>query len=65
MFIILDIPLWYSHLTTSDYLKIILSGVLGMGLSDLLFINALSKIGASRVAIINCFEPAVIYFFQY
>jgi len=64
MFIILDIPLWYSHLTTSDYLKIILSGVLGMGLSDLLFINALSKIGASRVAIINCFEPAVIYFFS-
>ena len=36
-----------------------------MGIADILFITALSKIGANRVAIINCFEPAVIYIFQY
>ena len=35
-----------------------------MGFGDVLFIYALSKIGANRVAIINCFEPAVIYFFS-
>ena len=35
-----------------------------MGIGDILFIYALSKIGANRVAIINCFEPAVIYCFS-
>ena len=35
-----------------------------MGGSVLLIIHALSKIGANRVAIINCFEPAVIYCFS-
>jgi len=47
-----------------DYIRIIISGALGMGFADVLFIYALSKIGASRVAIINSFEPAVIYFFS-
>jgi len=37
---------------------------LGMGLADLLFIRALSQIGANRVAIVNCFEPGVIYIFS-
>ena len=35
-----------------------------MGFGDAIFIYALSKIGANRVAIINCFEPVVIYFFS-
>ena len=35
-----------------------------MGIGDILFIYALSQIGANRVAIINCFEPGVIYFFS-
>lgn len=64
LFIFFEIPLWYPDLESIDYLKIILSGVLGMGISDILFIRALSKIGANRVAIINCFEPGVIYFFS-
>ena len=64
MFMFFEIPLWYDNLNFVDYLKIILSGILGMGVSDLLFIHALSKIGANRVAIINCFEPAVIYCFS-
>ena len=59
-----DAPLWYSNLSYSDYIKIIISGCLGMGIGDALFIYALSQIGANRVAIINCFEPAVIYFFS-
>jgi len=63
-FILFDIPLWYEGFIMSDYLKIIISGCLGMGFADILFIYALSQIGANRVAIINCFEPAVIYFFS-
>ena len=63
-FLIYGIPIWYDGFTTSDYIKIIISGCLGMGFGDVLFIYALSKIGANRIAIINCFEPAVIYFFS-
>jgi drug/metabolite transporter (DMT)-like permease len=64
LFLLLDIPLWHSGFENTDYIKIIISGFLGMGLGDVLFIYALSKIGANRVAIINSFEPAVIYFFS-
>ena len=63
-FIIFDIPLWYDGFSSVDYIKIIISGCLGMGFGDAIFIYALSKIGANRVAIINCFEPVVIYFFS-
>ena len=63
-FLIFDIPIWYNGFTNTDYLKIIISGSLGMGIGDILFIYALTQIGANRVAIINCFEPAVIYFFS-
>ena len=64
VFILFDIPIWYSGFENIDYIKIIISGCLGMGIADILFITALSKIGANRVAIINCFEPAVIYCFS-
>jgi len=60
----LDIPLWYSDFEYSDYFKIFISGILGMGIGDILFIYALSQIGANRIAIMNCFEPAVIYCFS-
>ena len=63
-FIIADIPLWYDQLNYNDYIRIVISGALGMGFGDILFIYALSKIGANRIAILNCFEPAVIYFFS-
>ena len=63
-FSLFDIPIWYNGFNSVDYIKIIISGCLGMGFGDVLFIYALSKIGANRVAIINCFEPAVIYFFS-
>ena len=63
-FIIAEIPLWYDQLNYNDYIRIVISGALGMGFGDILFIYALSKIGANRIAILNCFEPAVIYFFS-
>ena len=65
LFIILDFPVWHSKFDLYDYIKIIVSGVLGMGLADALFIFALTKIGANRVGIINCFEPVVIYMFSF
>jgi len=65
LFFLLDFPIWNSTFNLYDYIKIIISGVLGMGLADALFILALSKIGANRVGIINCFEPVVIYIFSF
>jgi len=64
LFFIFDIPFWLSGLESLDYYKIIISGVLGMGIADLLFIKALSQIGANRVAIVNCFEPGVVCLFS-
>ncbi|MAX09348.1 MAG: hypothetical protein CMG13_00590 [Candidatus Marinimicrobia bacterium] len=63
-FLTFNMPLWIDVFSVSDYIKIIISGLLGMGIGDVLFIYALSKIGANRVAIINSFEPAVIYIFS-
>ena len=60
-FLLFDVPLWYDDFQKLDYFKILISGVLGMGLADVLFIYALSQIGANRIALINCFEPVVIY----
>jgi len=63
-FVLFDIPIWYEQFSNTDYLKIIISGCLGMGFADALFLYSLSKIGANRIAIINCFEPVSIYFFS-
>jgi len=61
LFFFTDIPIWYNGFETLDYFKILVSGILGMGLADIIFLYALSKIGANRIALINCFEPVVIY----
>ena len=37
LFYCIDAPLWYSNLNYSDYIKIIISGCLGMGIGDALF----------------------------
>ena len=64
LFLLFDIPIWYNGFSHGDYIKIFISGILGMGIGDILFIYALSQIGANRIAILNCFEPAVIYCFS-
>ena len=64
LFIILDIDFINSKFTNTEYTKIIISGALGMGIGDILFLFALSKIGANRIAILNCFEPSVILLFS-
>ena len=63
LFFIIDISFINSNISQADFIKICLSGILGMGIGDILFIYALSKIGANRVAILNCFEPSIILLF--
>ena len=63
-FIIFNVPFWYGHLYSYEYLIILISGALGMVLGDTIFIYALNKIGANRVAIVDSFSPLVIYFYS-
>ena len=63
-FILFDIPLWYSQLIPYEYFIIVLSGTLGMFLGDTIFIYALNKIGANRVAIVDAFSPVVIFIYS-
>ena len=60
-FIIFNIPFWYGHLYNYEYVIILISGILGMVLGDTIFIYALNKIGANRVAIVDSFSPLFIY----
>ena len=62
---ILEIPFWNNTFTNQEYIKFIISGILGMGIADAIFIYSLSKIGANRIAILNCFEPIAIYLFTF
>ena len=64
LFIYMGIPLWYDNLSQLGYYKILLSGLLGMAIGDTIFIYALSKIGANRVAIVDSFSPFIIYFYS-
>ena len=61
LFIASGIPLWYDSLYKYEYAIILFSGSLGMFLGDTIFIYALNKIGANRVAIVDAFSPVVIF----
>jgi len=60
-FLIFNVPFWYGHLYSHEYFIILISGALGMVLGDTIFIYALNKIGANRVAIVDSFSPIMIY----
>ncbi len=64
LFISTSTPLWYSHLYNYEYAIILISGALGMVLGDTVFIYALNKIGANRVAIVDSFSPVVIHIYS-
>ena len=64
LFISTSTPLWYSHLYNYEYAIILISGALGMVLGDTIFIYALNKIGANRVAIVDSFSPVVIHIYS-
>ena len=61
LFIMSGIPLWYDNLYDYEYAIILFSGALGMFLGDTIFIYALNKIGANRVAIVDAFSPVIIF----
>lgn len=64
-FIIFDISLWYNGLSREEYMIILFSGALGMFLGDTIFIYALNKIGANRVAIVDAFSPVIIFSYSF
>jgi drug/metabolite transporter (DMT)-like permease len=61
LFMLTDIPFWYDSLYNYEYAIILFSGTLGMFLGDTIFIYALNKIGANRVAIVDAFSPVIIF----
>ena len=61
LFTLTGIPLWYDNLYNDEYAIILFSGSLGMFLGDTIFIYALNKIGANRVAIVDAFSPLIIF----
>ena len=65
VFNIIGIPFWYDEFLLSDYLTIIISGILGMGIGDSLFIYALSRIKANQAAIIDTFAPVINYILSF
>ncbi len=58
---VLGIPFFPPERTASDWAVTLASGVLGIGFADTLFFRALNRIGAGRVAIVDClYSPSVI-----
>lgn len=51
------------HRSGEDWTRLILSGVLGIGVSDLLFFHALRRLGPGRLTVVEClYSPAVALF---
>ena len=65
IFILFDIPFWYSELDKIDYMKLIISGALGMGIVDTIYLYTLNIIGANRSAVLSTLEPGVVFIISY
>jgi drug/metabolite transporter (DMT)-like permease len=49
--------------SAEDWLRLVASGVLGIGISDLLFFHALRRLGAGRLTVVECaYAPSVALF---
>jgi len=49
--------------STADLLRFLASGAIGIGISDTLYFMTLSRLGASRTALVDClYSPSVIFF---
>src|SRR5262245_30403963 len=49
--------------SNADLLRFLASGAIGIGISDTLYFMTLSRLGASRTALVDCFySPSVIFF---
>ena len=50
-------------MTMDDYIRLTISGIIGIGISDIIFLHSLNIIGASISAIVDTiYSPAVIFF---
>jgi drug/metabolite transporter (DMT)-like permease len=62
--LILRIP-FFPDIPIKDWLLLALSGILGITLADIFFFTALNKLGASLVAILECFYLPSVLLFSY
>jgi len=59
----LGLPLWPGNISGCEIGILLLSGALGVGLSDTLFFASLNRLGAGRCALIDClYSPFVLLF---
>lgn len=63
--IIYKIDFYIPGVSINEYVFILLSGVLGIGVGDTLFLMCLEKLEASLTAIINCFYSPMIIGFSF
>lgn len=58
---VLGIPFFPADATASDWAILAASGVVGIGIADTIFFVALNRLGAGRIAIVDClYSPFVI-----
>lgn len=60
-----NIPFIPEELTLTDYIKIFLSGLLGITISDSLFFKSLNMLGASLNAIVDCIYAPMMILISY
>ena len=59
--IVLQTDFFPAHITRTEIAILVLSGVLGVGVADTVFFSALKRLGANRIAIVDCtYSPSVI-----
>ncbi len=59
--LIIGVPLFPSESTATDWVVLLLSGAVGIGIADTLLFASLNRIGAGRSAIVECgYSPFVI-----
>jgi drug/metabolite transporter (DMT)-like permease len=58
---VFDLPFFPPQATNSDWVILLLSGALGIGVADTFFFASLNRLGAGRTAIVDClYSPFVI-----
>jgi drug/metabolite transporter (DMT)-like permease len=59
--LLLGIPILHPERTNADWLILMISGAIGIGIADSLFFASLNRLGAGRSAIVDClYSPFII-----
>jgi drug/metabolite transporter (DMT)-like permease len=59
--LILSVEFFPENQTAQDWIILLISGVIGIGIADTIFFASLNRLGAGRVAIVDClYSPFVI-----